>query len=84
MITGTFDPSPIHNAGETVAAWAVVALFLPRDTHMTKEDCAETVRRLVRYYADEGPGRETMLAEIESMAQCVGAITGVQRAALLQ
>ena len=84
MMTCTFDPSPIYDAGETAAAWAVVALFLPRDTHIAKEDCAEAVRRLVRYYADEGPGRETLLAEIENMAQCVGAITGVQRAGLLQ
>ena len=44
---------------------------LPRKTDMTKEDLAEAVRRLVGYYADEGAGRKTILAEIEDMAQAM-------------
>ena len=71
MMANTFVLSTIYNAGETAAALAVVALFLPREALMTKEDFAEAVHRLAGYYADEGPGRKTMLAEIESMAEAM-------------
>ncbi len=60
-----------YSAGETAAALAVVALFLPREADMTKEAFGEAVHRLAGHYADEGPGRHTKLAEIEDMAQAM-------------